>query len=667
MIFSSPSFLWALGLLGIPIIIHLFQFRRYRQIKFSDISLLKQVQTQSHTQNQLKHLLILLMRVLTLALVVLAFAEPIIPASMSSDIDDSPVITILIDNTLSMQNEVENSNLLKQAQQDAYQIIESYGNETKFQLLTHDLAPESRRVFDAQGIIKAIDQVEFTTKTLTPSELWKHHQSQKIEHDYTKSILYYLSDFNFPTDSLETVADSNTAIRLVQYRGDFNKNISIDSAWVSEPLIQVGVPFKLNLTISNHGQTLVQDQIIEISTPNQMLGSINLNLEANSSIDTHLILTFPEPRPYLVTISTDDVPISFDNEYYVAIKPKKDIRVAEIRGTSTKVKAFEKLFDDEGVAYQFFNEKSIIQDSLSETNLLILNDIEDWSSGLLSIIQNTLNEGYNVLITLPEGITKTSQELISEEFKVDFKGWRNDTIDANELTTQDIVFDEVFESVPKDLNFPRVHGYHSVGGNQLEGLINLYNGDVLVSVIPSANGRLYIIPTSLDDANTNFRNHALFVPTVFNMALRSGVEQPLSYSTSTKVVSVNKIESEAPRLRHLTTDRTYNVGKAFRGISLSGLELLQGFYELGDADRESINLAFNLDRNESQLTNLSDQEIITMLQSASNDVQLYAAIEIETSSNLAMADMNTELWYWFILSVFILLMGETILIKLLKS
>ena len=186
MIFSSPSFLWALGLLGIPIIIHLFQFRRYRQIKFSDISLLKQVQTQSHTQNQLKHLLILLMRVLTLALVVLAFAEPIIPASMSSDIDDSPVIAILIDNTLSMQNEVENSNLLKQAQQDAYQIIESYGNETKFQLLTHDLAPESRRVFNAQGIIKAIDQVEFTTKTLTPSELWKHHQSQKIEHDYTK-------------------------------------------------------------------------------------------------------------------------------------------------------------------------------------------------------------------------------------------------------------------------------------------------------------------------------------------------------------------------------------------------------------------------------------------------------------------------------------------------
>jgi hypothetical protein len=151
------------------------------------------------------------------------------------------------------------------------------------------------------------------------------------------------------------------------------------------------------------------------------------------------------------------------------------------------------------------------------------------------------------------------------------------------------------------------------------------------------------------------------------MALRSGVEQPLSYSTSTKVVSVNKIESEAPRLRHLATDRTYNVGKAFRGISLSGLELLQGFYELGDADRESINLAFNLDRNESQLTNLSDQEIITMLQSASNDVQLYAAIEIETSSNLAMADMNTELWYWFILSAFILLMGETILIKLLKS
>ena len=57
--FVHPSFLWALGLLAIPIIIHLFKFRRFKTVYFSNVAFLKQIQQESTNRNKLKHLLVL--------------------------------------------------------------------------------------------------------------------------------------------------------------------------------------------------------------------------------------------------------------------------------------------------------------------------------------------------------------------------------------------------------------------------------------------------------------------------------------------------------------------------------------------------------------------------------------------------------------------------------
>jgi len=63
MTFLYPEFLWAISLIAIPIIIHLFNFRRYKKIYYSDISLLKSIKTETKNRSQLKHILILISRI----------------------------------------------------------------------------------------------------------------------------------------------------------------------------------------------------------------------------------------------------------------------------------------------------------------------------------------------------------------------------------------------------------------------------------------------------------------------------------------------------------------------------------------------------------------------------------------------------------------------------
>ena len=73
--FLYPEFLWALTVLAIPIIIHLFNFKRYKTLYFSSLNFIKHVDQKTKSTQRLKHLLVLLMSLLAFTFLALAFAH----------------------------------------------------------------------------------------------------------------------------------------------------------------------------------------------------------------------------------------------------------------------------------------------------------------------------------------------------------------------------------------------------------------------------------------------------------------------------------------------------------------------------------------------------------------------------------------------------------------
>jgi Na+/H+ antiporter NhaD/arsenite permease-like protein len=82
MIFAQPLFLIALTALAIPVIIHLFNFRRYKKIYFTNVKFIAEIKQETKKQSQLKHLLILLARLLAITCLVMVFAQPYLPSSI---------------------------------------------------------------------------------------------------------------------------------------------------------------------------------------------------------------------------------------------------------------------------------------------------------------------------------------------------------------------------------------------------------------------------------------------------------------------------------------------------------------------------------------------------------------------------------------------------------
>ncbi len=100
--FVFPWFLLALAALAVPIIIHLFHFRRYKTIYFSDIRFLKQVNEEKTTVDQLKNRLILAARLLALLFLILAFAQPFFGKKDNKLNQGASSVCVYVDNSYSM-------------------------------------------------------------------------------------------------------------------------------------------------------------------------------------------------------------------------------------------------------------------------------------------------------------------------------------------------------------------------------------------------------------------------------------------------------------------------------------------------------------------------------------------------------------------------------------
>ena len=184
--FLFPTFLWALLALVIPIIIHLFYFRRFKKVYFTNVRFLKELKEETASRNKLKNLLVLLARLLALAFLVFAFAQPILMHNKSLDVR-SKAISIFIDNSYSMDALSEEVPLITLAKDRARDIINAYSENDVFQILTHDFEGKHQRLVGKEDALNLIDEIVITPVVHNlSSALGRQNQainnSDKVKH-----------------------------------------------------------------------------------------------------------------------------------------------------------------------------------------------------------------------------------------------------------------------------------------------------------------------------------------------------------------------------------------------------------------------------------------------------------------------------------------------------
>jgi hypothetical protein len=193
--FLYPAFLFALFTLAIPVLVHLFNFRRYKKVFFSNVQFLKEVQEQQASRRNVKERLILAARMLALAFLVLAFARPFIPGKETADAGKQQLVSIFVDNSYSMQTLNREGSLLDEAKQKAKQIASAYSINDRFQLLTQDFEGKHQRLLNRDEFNDAVDAVKISPQSRSLAQITARQQSLLGMTPGAVKRSYIISDF----------------------------------------------------------------------------------------------------------------------------------------------------------------------------------------------------------------------------------------------------------------------------------------------------------------------------------------------------------------------------------------------------------------------------------------------------------------------------------------
>lgn len=241
------------------------------------------------------------------------------------------------------------------------------------------------------------------------------------------------------------------------------------------------------------------------------------------------------------------------------------------------------------------------------------------------------------------------------------------------------VYKEVFDKKTfqsANLDLPKVYSHFVLSRstrNTEEYLLRLQNGDAFLTKYTVGKGSIYVSAVPLDERFSNFAKHALFVPTLYMIALNSQLSLPLFYTigkdenieTTALITGENvyHIRNEAtnfdiiPEHRMLDTKVQINVHNQ---ISQGGN------YNLYAGKEKVMPLSFNFNRLESDLSCYTPDE----LQALAENNQL-AAVHILNSGEKSLAsviNMNEgkKLWKWCIVLTLLFLGLEIVLLRFMK-
>lgn len=666
MLFAYPLFLFALAATVIPIIIHLFQLRRYKKVVFSDIRFLKQLIEQNQKQRNIKEWLILLARCLAIACLVLAFSKPFIPYSQKNLLKADKVVSIFIDNSFSMSQQNKEGQLLEVAKNKAKEIVSFYGDNDIFQILTNDFEGKHQRFIDKKDFLLYLEEIKLSNQSKTFDNILARQKQLFSSSFNANKISYFISDLQENQFKNTNQSDSSMLLNFVPIVPNQNANISIDSAWIDQPLILPNTPVILKVKVSNFGKNEITDVPLTFKIDGVQKGIANVSCNANSSSEVQIQFTLKDIAYHDAELSLLDNPVVFDDKLFLTLKAYGNQSVIAINPN----KSIQNIYSiDENYNLTSFNANSIDYGSFSNASCIIINEINSFSSGLQNEIHKYLNNGGVVLIIPSSNLNEiSSTNLFLQSINAPLYNLSpNMNLKVAKLNLFDDVFKNVFSKIPEIPNWPVVNKYYNLTLNSTTkgyNIASLTNDAPFIFKSKYGKGSIYLMSSPLITEWSNFNEHALFVPFMLRLPLvnkQSGslyynLDKPITYSfeknTNNKIVYLNDKKLE------MAFDVKNNESK--NSIYISGLNVAGNFNLLDQNKKNAIaKVAFNLNRTESNLKTISDENL-----NIKNAAVIDASNLLKHQKDIQYNFNGIQLWRWFLLAAFAFILLEVLLLKL---
>lgn len=639
--FKHPELLYALFLLVVPILIHLFQLRRFQKVEFTNVKFLKSVKLQTRKSSQLKKWITLFTRMLLLACAIIAFAQPFIPNT--EDFNETQETVIYLDNSFSMQAKGNNGSLLNEAIQD---IIYTLTEDETISLFTND---DTFRNTTVKALKNDLIQLSHSPTQLSYDAAYLKGKHLFTSRGAATQNLVMISDFQNHGNPLNLEVDSIIKLKLVQPKSTLVSNISIDSIYVSNATAET---IDLNVKLSN-ASSPVENVSVSLFNNDILLTKsavdIKKTAETTFTVSNHKVINGK--------LMIDDTGLQYDNSFYFNINEKPKIKVLAINENADDT-FLKRIYTEDEFDFNSFKLSALNFNLIPEQNLIVLNELEIISNALRTALNAFKNDGGHILIIPSENIGLDSYNQLFNDLKTNAYSRQN----TNEKRITNINYDHpllahAFYTKVTNFQYPKVEQSYGFSSNA-NSVLSFEDG--VPFLVGHSNS--YVFSSALNSNNSNFKNSQLIIPVLYNMGLQSlklsklyyTIGEPNSIAIQASIGQDDILTLNSDNNSVIPLQKTYSKSVV---LETEDFPNTAGILNVKDKDQILQNLSFNYSRDESRL-NYHDLRNLKNIKVESS---------VATTINNIKSNTNVNaLWKWFVIFALVFLIAETLLLKYLK-
>ncbi len=640
MLFKYPELLWAFFLLLIPILIHLFQLRRFKKTPFTNVKLLQKVVAQSRKSSTIKKWLLLFSRVLLLSGLILAFSQPYFAKESASYAKET---VIYLDNSFSMQAKTENGTLLQDAVQ---KLLQGLPKDNTFSLFTNDKVFTNITLMDIRNELLSLP---YTYSQLGFKDILLKAKNFFSEDEKSVKYLVLVSDFQNRTAIQESDTLGNIQTFMVRLRAENLDNTVLDSAYIAE-VNAATIDLSVNLTTTAALETIP----VSLYNDDKLIAKTAATFDKNRK--SNVVFTLPSNEVIRGKIEISDIGLPYDNQLFFNINQKDKIKVLSVSESDSEF--LKRIFTEDEFIYADVQMNNINYSILESQNLIILNELKTIPVSLKNTLSNyTQKGGHLMIIPSFDANIESYNSFIGNYYSSSFVNRLDEERNVTEINFDHPLYKNVFAQRVSNFQYPRVKSYFKTRTTAPK-ILSLQDQSAFLVGLDG----LYLFTAPIVNTNSNFKNSPLIVPTIYSIGANS-LKSPELYNTlgqkttidvktvmaSDNILKVSRKEYEFIPEQQSFSNRTtltfdYNPNK-------------DGIYVISEESRPIQNISFNYPRTESESI-YADLDILNSNATLNNLTEVFETMEKD--------NRVTELWKWFTIFALLFMLAEVLIQKIFK-
>jgi hypothetical protein len=425
--FANVPLLYALAAAGVPVLIHLLNRRRFKEVSWAAMQFLLAAVRRNRRRVRIEQWLLLAIRTLVVILVVMAMAKPFLETfgAMIAGLRTHRVL--VLDDSLSMGYTSGELSRFEQAKAVAAQLVKDSRPGDSISVILMGDPPRVVIREPTQNLAVVKKEIEELTLSHGGTDLAATFENVDLvleASSISQKEVVFLTDLQAASwrpkaevsDRLKSllarVEDRRVRWVVIDLGKTGGENRAVTDLRPGSPFVSVGTNALIRTVLHNFGASPSEGVRARLTVDGRLGPEESFDLQPGEDVPAVFPFQFSTPGDHLVEVSIDDDPLALDNRRYMVVPVRESLKVLLVDGhfksepyqaeTDYLAQALSPTEESPGqprpIRVEVIPESQLANRELADFDVVVLCNVNQFVPRDVTALDDFLNQGGGVVI-----------------------------------------------------------------------------------------------------------------------------------------------------------------------------------------------------------------------------------------------------------------------------